>query len=139
MQIKRNASAHWAGNGKDGKGSLTSQSGVLSNTQYGFNSRFADGIGTNPEELIGAAHAGCFSMKLAFNLQEEGVIAESIDTKATVVFEEGVIVEILLDTKVKVEGITNEKFKVLVLNAKSECPISKLLNTKITLTYSLNE
>jgi len=139
MQIKRNASAHWAGNGKDGKGSLTSQSGVLSNTQYGFNSRFADGIGTNPEELIGAAHAGCFSMKLAFNLQEEGVVADSIDTKATVLFEEGVITEILLDTKVKVDGITNEKFKLLVLNAKADCPISKLLNTKITLSYSLNE
>jgi len=139
MQIKRNASAHWAGNGKDGKGSLTSQSGVLSNTQYGFNSRFADGIGTNPEELIGAAHAGCFSMKLAFNLQEEGVVADSIDTKATVLFEEGVITEILLDTKVKVDGITSEKFKLLVLNAKADCPISKLLNTKITLSYSLNE
>ena len=139
MQIKRNASAHWAGNGKDGKGSLTSQSGVLSSTQYGFNSRFADGIGTNPEELIGAAHAGCFSMKLAFNLQEEGVVADSIDTKATVLFEEGVITEILLDTKVKVDGITSEKFKLLVLNAKADCPISKLLNTKITLSYSLNE
>lgn len=139
MQIKRNASAHWVGNGKDGKGALTSQSGVLSNTQYGFNSRFSEGIGTNPEELIGAAHAGCFSMKLAFNLQEEGVVADSIDTKATVVFEEGLITEILLDTKVKVEGITNEKFKVLVLSAKAECPISKLLNTKITLSYSLNE
>jgi len=139
MQIKRNASAHWVGNGKDGKGTLTAQSGVLSNTQYGFNSRFSDGIGTNPEELIGAAHAGCFSMKLAFNLQEEGVTPDSIDTKATVVFDEGVITQILLDTKVKATGITNEKFKLLVLNAKTECPISKLLNTEIILSYSLNE
>ena len=138
MQIKRNASAHWTGNGKEGKGALSTQSGVLSNTQYGFNSRFADGIGTNPEELIGAAHAGCFSMKLAFNLQEAGVTADSIDTKATVIFEDGAIVEILLDTKVKAQGLTNEKFEELVLNAKAECPISKLLNTKITLTHSLN-
>lgn len=138
MQIKRNASAHWAGSGKEGKGALTTQSGVLSNTQYGFNSRFADGIGTNPEELIGAAHAGCFSMKLAFNLQAEGVTAESIDTQATVVFENGAIVEIVLDTKVKASGLDQEKFNTLVNGAKTDCPISKLLNTKITLQASLN-
>lgn len=137
MQIKRNASAHWTGNGKEGKGTLTSQSGVLSNTQYGFASRFADGIGTNPEELIGAAHAGCFSMKLAFNLQAENITPESIDTKATVIFEDGSITEILLDTKVKAQGIAQDKFDALVTNAKNECPISKLLNTKITLTSAL--
>lgn len=137
MQIKRSASAHWAGNGKDGKGSLSTQSGVLLDTKYGFNSRFADGIGTNPEELIGAAHAGCFSMKLAFNLQAENVVPESIDTKATVIFQDGAITEIILDTKVKASGIDSQKFESLVMNAKAECPVSKLLNTKITLTHSL--
>ena len=138
MQIKRNATAHWTGSGKDGKGTLSTQSGVLSNTQYGFNSRFADGIGTNPEELIGAAHAGCFSMKLAFNLQAEGVTAEHIDTQATVVFENGAIVEVILDTKGKAAGLDQEKFNTLVNGAKTDCPISKLLNTKITLHASLN-
>ena len=137
MQIKRNATAHWAGSGKDGKGHLTTQSGVLEETQYGFNSRFADGIGTNPEELIGAAHAGCFSMKLAFNLQEAGFTADSIDTKATVLFENGTIGEILLDTTVKAEGLTEDKFAELVADAKANCPISRLLNATITLTSKL--
>ena len=138
MQIKRSAVAHWTGNGKDGKGVLSSQSNVLANTQYGFKSRFEEGIGTNPEELIGAAHAGCFSMKLAFNFQAEDIIAESIETKATVVLEDGAIVEVLLDTKVQAQGLSEEKFNALVLDAKENCPISKLLNAKITLTHRLN-
>lgn len=137
MQIKRHASAHWSGNGKEGKGSLSTQSGVLLNTKYGFTSRFDDGIGTNPEELIGAAHAGCFSMKLAFNLQAENIVPESIDTKATVSFQDGTITEIILDTKVKAHGLNQDKFELLVLNAKAECPVSKLLNAKLTLTHSL--
>ena len=87
MQIKRTATAHWEGSGKDGKGTLSTQSGVLKDSQYGFKSRFEDGIGTNPEELIGAAHAGCFSMKLAFNLQAAGITADSIDTTATVILD----------------------------------------------------
>jgi lipoyl-dependent peroxiredoxin len=137
MQIKRTATAHWTGSGKEGKGTLSSQSTVLNETQYGFNSRFADGIGTNPEELIGAAHAGCFSMKLAFNLTAAEFIPESIDTKATVILEDGVITEVLLDTKVKAAGLTAEKFEELVENAKANCPVSKLLNAKITLTSTL--
>lgn len=137
MQIKRTATAHWTGSGKEGKGTLSSQSTVLSETQYGFNSRFADGIGTNPEELIGAAHAGCFSMKLAFNLTAAEFVPESIDTKATVILEDGAITEVLLDTKVKATGISPEKFEELVENAKANCPISKLLNAKITLTSTL--
>ena len=94
MQIKRKATAVWNGSGKEGKGQLTTQSGVLKDTQYGFNSRFADGIGTNPEELIAAAHSGCFSMKLAFNLQEAGLTADEIQTSAVVILENGGINQI---------------------------------------------
>lgn len=137
MLIKRSASAHWTGNVKEGKGSLTTQSGVLSNTQYGFQSRFADGIGTNPEELIGAAHAGCFSMKLSANITAENITPESIDTKATVIFQDGAITEVQLDTKVKAAGLSQEKFNDLVANAEKECPISKLLKAKISVTSSL--
>jgi osmotically inducible protein OsmC len=137
MQIKRSATAHWTGSGKEGKGTISSQSTVLNDAQYGFKSRFEDGIGTNPEELIGAAHAGCFSMKLAFNLTAAECVAESIETKATVILEEGAITEVLLNTKVKAPGLTAEKFEELAENAKANCPISKLLNAKITLTTTL--
>ena len=137
MQIKRKSSAHWQGTGKEGKGTLTSQSGVLNNTQYGFNSRFADGIGTNPEELIGAAHAGCYSMKLAFNLNAAGFTADSIDTEAIVILEDGSITEVQLSTRVKVEGLTKEKFEELAADAKANCPVSKLFKANITLTTTL--
>jgi osmotically inducible protein OsmC len=137
MLIKRHASAHWTGSGKDGKGALTTQSGVLSDTQYSFNTRFADGIGTNPEELIGAAHAGCFSMKLAFNLQGAGIAADSIDTSAVVILEDTGINTIELTTKVKAEGLSQEKFDELVADAKANCPISKLFNAEILLTSEL--
>lgn len=137
MQIKRKSSAHWQGTGKEGKGTLTSQSGVLDNTQYGFNSRFADGIGTNPEELIGAAHAGCYSMKLAFNLNAAGFTADSIDTEAIVILEEGSITEVQLSTRVKAEGLTKEKFEELAADAKANCPVSKLFKANITLTTTL--
>lgn len=137
MLIKRRASAHWTGSGKDGKGTLTTQSGVLSDTQYSFNTRFADGIGTNPEELIGAAHAGCFSMKLAFNLQGAGFTADSIDTSAVVILEDSGINKIELTTKVKAEGLSQEKFDELVADAKANCPISKLFNAEILLTSEL--
>lgn len=89
--MKRNATAVWSGTGKDGKGNLTTQSGVLNATQYSFGSRFEDGIGTNPEELIAAAHAGCFTMKLAFNLQASGFAADELKTKCIIVLEEGTI------------------------------------------------
>ena len=137
MQIKRKATAVWNGSGKEGKGQLTTQSGVLKDTQYGFNSRFADGIGTNPEELIAAAHSGCFSMKLAFNLQEAGLTADEIQTTAVVILENGGINQIDMTTSVKAEGLTAEKLDELALNAKENCPISKLLNANISLTINL--
>lgn len=137
MQIKRKATAVWNGSGKEGKGQLTTQSGVLKDTQYGFNSRFADGIGTNPEELIAAAHSGCFSMKLAFNLQEAGLTADEIQTSAVVILENGGINQIDMTTAVKAEGLTAEKLEELATNAKENCPISKLLNANISLTTNL--
>ena len=137
MQIKRKATAVWNGSGKEGKGQLTTQSGVLKDTQYGFNSRFADGIGTNPEELIAAAHSGCFSMKLAFNLQEAGLTADEIQTSAVVILENGGINQIDMTTAVKAEGLTAEKLEELATNAKENCPISKLLATDITMTATL--
>lgn len=137
MQIKRKATAVWNGTGKEGKGQLTSQSGVLKDTQYGFNSRFADGIGTNPEELIAAAHSGCFSMKLAFVLNEAGLTADEINTTAVVILENGAINQIDLTTSVKAEGLTAEKLLECATNAKENCPISKLLNANISLTTHL--
>lgn len=138
MQIKRSASARWNGTGKEGNGVLSTKSGVLDNTQYSYNSRFAEGIGTNPEELIGAAHAGCFSMKLAFVLQEGGIMPEEIATNAVVVFEEGKIIEVQLETKVKSAGADEGKFQECATKAKETCPVSLLLNCKISLTATLN-
>jgi lipoyl-dependent peroxiredoxin len=137
MQIKRKATAVWNGTGKEGKGQLSSLSGVLQDTQYGFTSRFADGIGTNPEELIAAAHSGCFSMKLAFVLNEAGLTAEEINTTAVVILENGAINQIDLTTSVKAEGLTAEKLLEYATNAKENCPISKLLNANISLTTHL--
>lgn len=137
-QIKRKSTAVWNGSGKDGQGHLTSQSGVLQQTQYGFQSRFAEGIGTNPEELVAAAHAGCFSMKLAFNLQAENIIPTSLQTTCEIVFENGAIIESNLVLSAQVEGIEAAKFDELVKNAEANCPISKLLNCKISVQYTLN-
>lgn len=137
MSIKRSASAHWEGSGKEGSGTLTSASGVLSATQYSFNTRFADGIGTNPEELIGAAHAGCFSMKLSFVLQALGHTADSIDTEATVVLDNGAITEIHLVTRATVPGMTAEAFAAAAIDAKDNCPVSKLFNAAISLDATL--
>lgn len=136
--MKRRATAVWNGSGKDGKGHLTTQSTVLNQTQYSFGSRFDEGIGTNPEELVGAAHAGCFSMKLAFNLQEAGFTATELKTAAEIVFEEGTIVASNLTLTAKVDGIDQAKFDELVKDAEANCPISRLLNTKITVTATLN-
>ena len=138
MQIKRKSTAIWNGTGKEGKGRISSQSGVLDETQYGFQSRFADGIGTNPEELIAAAHAGCFSMKLAFNLTGAGFTPEELKTECEIVLEEGSIVASNLSLVAKVEGIENSKFEELVKDAEKNCPISKLLNTTISVTFQLN-
>lgn len=135
--MKRHATAVWNGSGKEGKGHLTTQSTTLDQTQYSFNSRFAEGVGTNPEELIAAAHAGCFSMKLSFNLSEAGFVPDEIQTKATVNFENGEIVEITLDVNVKAPGLEIEKFNELAQDAKQNCPVSKVLNTKITMNAQL--
>ena len=139
MNIKRKASAHWEGSGKEGKGTVSTASSVLNGTQYSFNTRFADGVGTNPEELVGAAHAGCFSMKLAFNLQEAGFTADSIDTQSIITLDSdaGSISESHLIVKASVPGIDKDKFQSLVDDAEANCPISKLFNTKITVEATL--
>jgi osmotically inducible protein OsmC len=137
MAIKRTASALWEGAGKTGKGTLTTASGVLKNTPYSFSSRFEDGIGTNPEELIGAAHAGCFSMKLAFVLNAGGFTATSINTSATVILDNGVITRIELVTRVACPGLDHDTFLNFANDAKQNCPVSKLFNAEITLDAAL--
>jgi len=135
--MKRTSTANWKGTGKDGKGTLSSASTVLNNTQYSFNSRFAEGVGTNPEELIAAAHAGCFAMKLSFSLNEAGFTADDLTVSCTIALENGAITESHLNLKAKVPGISKEKFDACTADAKANCPVSKLLNTKITLEASL--
>ena len=135
--MKRTSTANWRGTGKDGKGTLSSASAVLNNTQYSFNSRFAEGIGTNPEELIAAAHAGCFAMKLSFSLNEGGFTADDLTVSCTITLENGSITESHLILKGKVPGISREKFDACTADAKANCPVSKVLNTKITLEASL--
>ena len=130
--MKRFATANWKGSGKEGKGTNTTQSGVLKDTQYSYKSRFEDGVGTNPEELVAAAHAGCFTMKLSFVLGAAGFTPENIDTKCTVTLDNGVITESHLDVTAKVPGIDKAKFDESVADAKANCPISKSLNTNIT-------
>ena len=135
--MKRTSTANWKGTGKEGKGTLTSASTVLNNTQYSFNSRFAEGVGTNPEELIAAAHAGCFAMKLSFSLNEAGFTADDLTVSCTITLDNGAITESHLNLKAKVPGISKEKFDSCTADAKANCPISKLLNTKITLEAAL--
>ena len=137
--MKRSATANWKGSGKEGKGSVSTDSNVLRNTQYSYKSRFEDGTGTNPEELIAAAHAGCFTMKLSFVLGEAGFTPGNIDTKCTITLENGAITESHLEVKASVPGIDNTKFQESVKNAKENCPISKLLKTNITMEASLGE
>ncbi len=127
MAIRRSATAHWAGNGKEGKGTVSTESGVLSASNYSYKTRFEEGIGTNPEELIGAAHAGCFSMKLAFVLQAAHITANSIETKAQVVLDDGNITDIHLYTRVSADGLTDADFQKYAADAKENCPVSKLL------------
>ncbi|GGH67888.1 osmotically inducible protein OsmC [Filimonas zeae] len=135
--MKRNATAVWNGSGKEGNGTLTTQSTVLNQTQYSFNSRFAEGVGTNPEELVAAAHAGCFTMKLSFVLGEAGFTPESLETQCFINFENGAITNSHLVLKAKVPGINQEQFDTAVADAEKNCPISKLLNTDITVEASL--
>lgn len=135
--MRRKATAVWLGAGKDGKGHLSAQSGVFDKTQYSYNSRFEEGPGTNPEELVAAAHAGCFSMKLAFVLNAAGFTADEIETSCTITLENGTVTKSELDLKAKVPGITPEKFQECANDAKDNCPISKLLNAEKILTAHL--
>ena len=139
--MKRKASAVWQGGLKDGKGTISTGSGVLSNTQYSFSTRFENGVGTNPEELIGAAHAGCFSMALSGQLGTAGLVAESINTTATVTLEKTeagfTVTEVHLEVRAKIPGASKEAFETAANNAKAGCPISRLLNAKITMDASL--
>ena len=130
--MKRNAIAVWNGTGKEGTGHLTTQSTVLNKTQYSFNSRFADGVGTNPEELVAAAHAGCFTMKLSFILNAAGFTPDEIETRCDITLQDGSITESHLTVKAKVPAVSKEQFDAAVADAKANCPISKLLNTNIT-------
>ncbi len=128
----RNATAVWNGTGKEGKGQLTTASGVLSNTPYSYRMRFENEPGTNPEELVAAAHAGCFTMKLSFVLGEMGFTPDNLETKCEVSFESGSVTKSHLIVKGSVPGISKEKFDEAVKSAEQNCPISKLLNTQIS-------
>ncbi len=139
--MQRNASAHWSGGLKDGKGTLTSASGVLKNTPYSFSTRFESQPGTNPEELIAAAHAGCFTMAFSAQLGNAGMTAQAIDTTATVTLEKldagFTITSVHLQVTAKIPGADPAKFNEAAKNAKEGCPISRLLNTKITMDAKL--
>src|SRR5262245_39963683 len=139
--MKRNASAHWEGGLKDGKGTVSTESGVLAGTQYSFSTRFEDGKGTNPEELIAAAHAGCFTMALSGQLGNAGLTADMINTTAAVTLEKTdagfTITKIHLDVSAKVPSATEEQFQTAANNAKAGCPVSRLLKADITMTATL--
>jgi osmotically inducible protein OsmC len=139
--MKRKASAVWQGGLKDGKGTISTESGVLEKTQYSFGTRFEDGKGTNPEELIAAAHAGCFTMALSGQLGNAGLTAESLATTATVTLEKldagWTVSAVHLELTAKIPGATKEAFETAANNAKAGCPISRLLNAKITLSAEL--
>ena len=139
--MQRSGSAHWEGGLKDGKGAVSTASGVLSNTQYSFSTRFENGVGTNPEELIAAAHAGCFSMALSAQLDGAGMKAQSIDTKATVTMEKTdagfTITAVHLDLTANIPGADKAKFEEAAQGAKAGCPVSRVLNAKITLDAKL--
>ena len=139
--MKRNASAEWRGGLKDGKGTISTGSGVLDATQYSFSTRFEEGKGTNPEELIAAAHAGCFSMALSGQLGKADLTAESIKTTATVTLDKVdgnfTITEVHLQVAARVPGASQEQFDTAANNAKAGCPVSRVLNAKITLDARL--
>jgi lipoyl-dependent peroxiredoxin len=138
LKMKRNAKAVWNGSGKDGNGKLTTQSSTLNQVQYSYKSRFEEGVGTNPEELVAAAHAGCFSMKLSFVLNEAGFTPDHIETSCDITLENGAITSSHLVVKAKVPGISKEQFESAANNAKENCPISKLYKTNITMEASLS-
>src|SRR5436305_5653403 len=139
--MKRTANAHWRGDLKSGQGDLSTASGVLSSTPYSFHSRFEEGKGTNPEALLAAAHAGCFTMALSAQLGTAGLTADSLETTCTITFEKlpdgFAITESHLELKAKVPGASEEAFEKAVQNAKTGCPVSKLYKTNITLSFKL--
>lgn len=141
MKIHRNGSAEWSGGLKDGRGAISTQSGALNAYPYGFASRFEGQPGTNPEELIGAAHAGCFTMALSLILGEAGLTAEKMNTKAVVTLEQGEsgfsITAVQLTLKASIPGVDEATFKELAAKAKANCPVSKLLKAEITLDAEL--
>jgi osmotically inducible protein OsmC len=143
MKMNRKASAVWNGSIKEGKGRISTDSGVLSDTQYSFSTRFEDGNGTNPEELIAAAHAGCFSMALSGQLTTAGHAPEAINTTATVTMEKTdagfTITKVHLDVTASVPGIDHAGFTTAANNAKAGCPISRVLNAEITMTATLEQ
>ena len=134
----RHATAVWNGSGKEGNGNLSTQSTVLNQTQYSFKSRFEEGVGTNSEELVAAAHAGCFTMKLSFVLGEAGFQPETLETKCQVTFENGSVTKSHLAVTGSVPGIDQQKWEESIKNAEQNCPISKLLNTEITAEGTLS-
>ncbi|MCF8584395.1 OsmC family protein [Enterobacter asburiae] len=142
MTIHKHGSAHWSGDIKRGKGTVSTESGVLNQQPYGFNTRFEGEKGTNPEELIGAAHAACFSMALSLMLGEAGYTTDSIDTTADVSLDKTdggfAITKVALKSKVTVPGIAPQQFDGIIQKAKAGCPVSQLLKAEITLDYKLN-
>ncbi len=132
--MSRHATAIWQGSGKEGKGNLTTQSAVLDKVQYTYKDRFEEGPGTNPEELVAAAHAGCFSMKLSFILGEAGFTPDEIETKCDITLADGAITKSHLTVKVKAPGIDKQKFDECAEKAKITCPISKSLNPNIAIS-----
>lgn len=137
MKFTRRANANWKGTGMEGKGTISTQSTTLNQAQLSFKTRFEEGVGTNPEELIAAAHSGCFTMQLSFLLSEAGFVPEDLNTTAKVTLEDGTITLIQLELSGKVPGITPDAFQNEAQKAKEICPISKLLNTEITLAVTL--
>jgi peroxiredoxin, OsmC subfamily len=139
--MKKSASAHWSGGIKDGQGALSTETGVLRDAPYGFKSRFEDGPGTNPEELIAAAHAGCFSMALSLGLGNAGLTADSIDTRAVVTLDKDgdgfAITAVHLSCRAKVPGASTSVFESIAQATKLGCPVSKVLKAKITLEAAL--
>ena len=135
--MKRNATAVWNGSLKEGAGKLTTQTTTLKDTQYSFKSRFEEGVGTNPEELIAAAHAGCFTMQLSAYITEAGFEIESIETKCDIDLVDGTITTSHLTVAAKVKEITEDTFQQLVTKAEKNCPVSKVLNAAISSTATL--
>jgi lipoyl-dependent peroxiredoxin len=135
--MKRNATAVWNGSLKEGAGKISTQSGVLNNTQYSFKTRFEEGVGTNPEELVAAAHAGCFTMQLTAFINEAGYEVGQIETKCDIDFQNGSIVSSHLTLTAKIDGIEDSEFQELVTKAEKNCPISKLFNTEISSSATL--